>query len=57
MTFFLQRITRSFRFRNVNDTVDIEGDFFRRGGPVLVTKAVDIFAIEVGIEGVVACRD
>ena len=34
--------------------MDVEGDFFRGGGPVFVGEAVEEFAVGVGVEGVVA---
>ena len=37
--------------------MDVEGDFFGGGGPVLVGEAVGVFAVEGGGEGVVAGGD
>lgn len=34
--------------------MDVEGDFFRGGGPVFVGEAVEEFAVGVGVEGMVA---
>ena len=53
-TFLLQRIRRRLAFRHIDYAVDIEGDFFCIGGPVLVAEAVGVFAVHRGIEGVVA---
>lgn len=37
--------------------MDVEGDFFGGGRPVLVAEAVDVFAVGLGGEGVVTGGD
>jgi hypothetical protein len=48
-TFRLERILREFRFGDVDDSVDVEGDLLGVRGPALVAEAVDVFA--VGVRG------
>ena len=54
LTFFVQRILRSFAFWNVHDSMNVETDFFRVRRPVFVAEAVGISAVHGGHEGVVA---
>ena len=56
LDFHLQRIAGGFAFWDVDDPVDVEGDFFSGGRPVFVGEAVEEFAVGVGVEGVVARR-
>lgn len=37
--------------------MDVEGDFFRVGGPALVAEAVGVFAVSVRGKGVILVRD
>lgn len=53
-TFGIQRIRLVLGLADVDDTVDIEGDFLAVGAPVLVAKAVGVFAVVLGVEAVVA---
>lgn len=43
--------------RDVDNAVDIERHLLVRRAPVLVAKAVGIFAVVLGVEGEVAVRD
>jgi hypothetical protein len=51
---FLQRVLWGLGLRHVDDSVDIEGNFFGVCAPVLVVEAVGVFAVFEGGEGVVA---
>lgn len=53
-TFSLQGILWRVRFGDVDNAVDVEGDLLAGRAPVLVAKAVEIFTVVLGIEGVVA---
>jgi len=55
--FLLQGVGGRFGFGDVDDAVDVEGDFFGGGGPVLVGEAIGVFAVEGRGEGVVAGGD
>ena len=57
LDFQLKWVTWGFTFGNVDDAVDIEGNLFCGGGPVFVGEAVNIFAVGVSVEGVVARGD
>lgn len=52
LTFSFQRIGGRFRFRNVDDSVDVERDLFAIRRPGLVAEAVDVFAVKGCCEGV-----
>jgi hypothetical protein len=52
-TFRLKRILREFRFGDVDDSVDVEGDLLGVRGPALIAEAVDVFAVGVCGERVV----
>lgn len=53
----LEGILRHLRLGHVDDSVDVEGDFLRVGGPALVTEAVVVFAVGLSSEGVVLVGD
>ena len=53
----LDRLLRGFGFGHVDDAVDVEGDFFRVGRPVLVAETVRVAAVVAGCEAVVAAAD
>jgi hypothetical protein len=42
---------------HVDNSVDVEGNLLGVGTPMLVTEAVDVFAIMFGSEGVVTVGD
>ena len=50
----LQRVLRRLGLGHVDDAVDVEGDVLRGGRPLLVAEAVDEFAVQRGVEAVVA---
>ena len=54
LTLGLERILVGLVLGDVDNSVDIEGDLLAVGAPVLVAEAVHVFAILLGIEGVVA---
>jgi len=56
-TFCFQRIGRYLRLRHIDDAMDIKRDFLGRRAPMVVAEAVEVFAVVLGIEGVVARRD
>ena len=56
-TFRFQRIWWYFRLRHVNNPMDIKRDFLCRRTPVIVAKAVKVFAVVLSVEGVVARRN
>lgn len=56
-TFHLKGILGHLRLGHVDDSVDVEGDLLGVGGPALIAKAVDVFSVGVGIEGVVLGGD
>lgn len=43
-----------FRFGDIDNSVDVEGDLLGVGNPVLVSEAVGVFAVVVSREGVIA---
>jgi hypothetical protein len=53
----LEGILWAVAFRDIDDTVDIEGNLFAVGTPVLVAEAVGVLAVVLGLEGEVAGRD
>lgn len=53
-TFSLEGILWRVRFRNVDNAVHVEGDLLARRAPVLISKAVEVFAVVLGVEGVIA---
>lgn len=53
-TFSLEGVLWRVRFGDVNNAVDVERNLLAGRAPVLVAKAVEIFAVVLGIEGVVA---
>jgi len=55
--FLLERILRCVGFRHIYYSVNVEGDLFRVCGPVFIGEAVDVFAVHLRGEGMVAVRD
>lgn len=53
-TLAFQRIRGRVRLGDVDDTVDIEGHLLARGAPVVVAEAVEVLAVVLRVEGVVA---
>lgn len=53
----LQRILWAVGFRDIDDTVDVEGDLLAVGTPVLITEAVGVLAVVLGLEGEIAVGD
>lgn len=53
-TFSLEGILWRVRLRDVDNAVDIEGDLLAGRTPVLIPEAVEIFAVVLCVEGVVA---
>lgn len=56
-TFCFQRIGRYLRLRYIDDAMNIKRDFLSRRAPMVVAEAVEVFAVVLGVEGVVARRD
>ena len=56
-TFCFQRITRCFRLRHIYDAMHIERNLLTRCRPVLITEAVDVFAVVFGLKAVIAGGD
>lgn len=54
LTLRLERVLRRVRLGHVDDTVHIERHLLAGGAPALVAEAVDIFAVGLGFERVVA---
>lgn len=53
-TLGLQRVLFGLVLRNVYYAVDVERDLLGVGAPVLVAEAIEVLAIMLGVEGVVA---
>lgn len=53
----LKRVAGGLAFGNIDDTMNVEGDFLGRGRPVFVGEAVEVFAVGIGVKGVVAGGD
>ena len=56
-TLGFQGVLLEFLLADVDDAVDVEGDLLAVGTPVLVAKAVGVFAVHLGVEAVVAVGD
>lgn len=53
-TLRLERVLRRVRLGHVNYTVHVERHLLAGGTPALVAEAVDVFAVRLGFERVVA---
>ena len=56
-TFYFQGILRRLALRHIHYPMHVEADFLCRCRPMLVAEAVDVFAIGVGVEAMVAGGD
>jgi hypothetical protein len=56
-TFTVEGISGHFMLAHVDNSMDVEGNLLGVGAPMLVTEAVDVFAIMLGSEGVVTVGD
>lgn len=52
-TFRIQGVLRQFGFRDVDNSMDVEGDLLRVGCPAFITEAVEELAVRVSGKGVV----